>query len=274
MRMLEQLPDGSGGSGGRNGEGEDGGGGEGIPRLMKKAKIEPLMVVGNKMEDDDEDEEEDDNQPRNNGQVSPPCRSASASPMLIKEEKPLVDVVDGFGENQMTVDLNEDKQAITRIEDVHMKSGSSSVATSVPRYSYVLCRDAQAALDNVKACTQRMKNGLACGEPHTISLILPASAAGLSHIDGDLNDTTDINGGHLDLAEVQCSVTAVARIPRPNQTAAKKFKGDSLHQQKQNPKRAKTERHLHDDGHENAAAGLYGKVIAMVPETGTVIADA
>lgn len=260
--MLEQLPDGSG-SGGANGEGEDGGG-EGPSRLMKKAKIEPLMVVGNKMEDDEDDE--DDDEPRN----GPPCRSASASPMIIKEEKPLVDVVDGFGENQMTVDLNEDKQALARIEDVHMKFGSA-VATSVPRYSYVLCRDAHVALDNVKACTQRMKNGLACGEPHTISLILPASAAGLSRIDGDLNDTAD-NGNHLDLAEVQCSVTAVARIPRPNQTAAKKFKGESLHQQKQ--KHGKTERHLHEHGHEDAAAGLYGKVIAMVPETGTVIADA
>lgn len=60
-----------------------------------------------------------------------------------------------------------------------MKSGSA-VATSMRRYLYVLCRDARAALENVKNCMIVWRMGCHVGGLHTNSLILPASAVGLS----------------------------------------------------------------------------------------------
>lgn len=83
----------------------------------------------------------------------------------------------------------------------------------VPDYSYVLCRDAANAVSSVKACARRMESGETCGQPHTISLILPATAAGL----GGENGTES----SVELAEVQCTITSVARIPYPDSGAPK-----------------------------------------------------
>lgn len=143
--------------------------------------------------------------------------------------------------------------------DVENKAAASVVARAdmgvnggrLPRYSYVLCRDAQMAMDNVKACTTRMKRGETCGEPHTISLIMPAAVAGLDvdggydaegvTADAGANETRRRQVRHAALAEVQCSITAVARIPGDVGRA----EGD----------------------------GRSGRIIATVPETGTVIGD-
>lgn len=114
-----------------------------------------------------------------------------------------------------------------------------------PQYSYVLCRDAQAAMDSVRSCATRMQRGETCGEPHTISLIMPAEVA-----DGPDNGSSSGRATPV-LAEVQCAIMSVARIPveaGPSKTgSASAASSPSL--------------------------GKYGRVIATVPETGTVIRD-
>lgn len=120
--------------------------------------------------------------------------------------------------------------------DVHDEKAADAVATAehhdrqLPDYSYVLCRDAANAVDSVKACAKQIEKGEPCGQPHTISLILPASAAGLDQKNG----TQSL----AELAEVQCTITSVARIPYPTTTTTTKM---------QKPK--------------------YGKIIARVPES-------
>lgn len=118
-----------------------------------------------------------------------------------------------------------------------------------PQYSYVLCRDAQAAMDSVRSCAANLGRGETCGAPHTISLIMPAEVA-----DGPDGASARATGARSSpvLAEVQCAVMSVARIPVE---------------------------HAHAKG--AAASGSagsgpvakYGRVIATVPETGTVIRD-
>lgn len=138
--------------------------------------------------------------------------------------------------NEMMVDVAEDKAAASVVARTDLRDPRH------PHYSYVLCRDAQLAMDNLKACTSKMHKGQACGEPHTISLILPAEAAGL---DGDENDTSSASPA---LAEVQCSIMSVARIPVDATTGGK---GSSS----------------------PTTAGRLGRIIATVPETGTVITN-
>lgn len=130
-------------------------------------------------------------------------------------------------DNKMTVDVAEDKAA------ANVVARSDLDDPRHPRYSYVLCRDAQSAMDNLKACTSKMRRGEACGEPHTISLILPADVAGL-------DDDNQTRGDQPALAEVLCSITSVARIPVESSTESQ----SSL-----------------------------GSIVATVPETATVIAD-
>lgn len=72
------------------------------------------------------------------------------------------------------------------------------------QFSYVLCRDSSTALEHVRACSQRLSVGKKCGDPHSISLIMPASAVGL-------DSTSDV--GEDEYAEVHCNIVSVARIP-------------------------------------------------------------
>lgn len=153
-------------------------------------------------------------------------------PMLIDEDEK-IHRTDAQGEvlatdTKMFVDV-EDKAAAKVV------ARSDSRERADPQYSYVLCRDAQSAISNVKACTSRMKNGEPCGMPHTISLIMPAEAAG---VDDGGNET---NSRQPALAEVQCSIMSVARIPAES---VESTKSDSA---------------------------SYGRIIATVPETDTVV---
>lgn len=133
----------------------------------------------------------------------------------------------------------EEKKEKAMFVDMRDKKAAEVVAHSdrddkrLPKYSYVLCRDAAAAVDNVKACADKMKSGEPCGQPHTISLIMPAAAAGL--------EDNATKGMQPALAEVQCSIMSVARIP------VEAARGKSVNK--------------------------LGRVIATVPETGTVIRD-
>lgn len=77
-----------------------------------------------------------------------------------------------------------------------------------PQYEHVLCRDAESAADNVRSCSERLRRGEQCGLPYTLSLIMPAAAAGLE----DDNDTDSRSAGPA-LAEVHCIVSTVTRIP-------------------------------------------------------------
>ncbi|CAN8075201.1 unnamed protein product [Agarophyton chilense] len=139
---------------------------------------------------------------------------------LIVNEK--TDNEEKVSAEKMFVDMrDEDAAKVVALADVRDRSH--------PQYSYVLCRDAKAAIDNIRACSQSKKNGEPCGPPHTISLILPASTAGMD----DDNNTDSLPA----LAEVQCNVMSIARIPV-----------DSM-----------------NDGNS------FGRVIATVPQTGTVI---
>lgn len=117
----------------------------------------------------------------------------------IKEEDVVVHDSPDHGD-AMFVDLKDEEAA-------NVVARSDMRSHQIPDYSYVLCRDAGAAIDNVKACASRMQRGEKCGQPHTISLILPAAAAGVD----DGTETTE--DGMPALAEVQCSITSVARIP-------------------------------------------------------------
>lgn len=148
---------------------------------------------------------------------------------------------------------------IKKIDGNDAASSAISNHNNMPQYSYVLCRDTKAALDNVKACSKRMRAGLPCGQPHTISLILPASAAGLDDTwDGthSENDSSPNAPGQLDLAEVQCSITAVAKIP-------------SSHHSQQYQTAAAGAATAQGAAHQTASK--YGRVIATVPETGTAV---
>lgn len=131
--------------------------------------------------------------------------------------------------NEMFVDVHDEQAADVVVTSEHQEH-------QLPDYSYVLCRDAANAVDSVKACAKRMEKGETCGQPHTISLILPASAAGLEKENG-----TD---SLVELAEVQCTITSVARIPYPTTTTTK------LRQAKR------------------------GKIIAKVPESKMEVQDA
>lgn len=129
---------------------------------------------------------------------------AKAEPMLTTESSE----IEKDATNKMFVDMGDEKAAnvVARADDTE---------AVLPDYSYVLCRDAANAIDNIKACRGRLQRGEPCGQPHTISLILPASAAGL---EDDINDT---QSGNMQLAEVQCSVLSVARIPSNAATVPK-----------------------------------------------------
>lgn len=144
---------------------------------------------------------------------------AKVEPMLTTEAPE----VEKDATNKMFVDMGDEKAAnvVARADDTE---------TVLPDYSYVLCRDAANAIDNIKACRGRLQRGEPCGQPHTISLILPARAAG---IEDDINDT---QSGSMQLAEVQCSILSVARIPSNAATVPK------------------------------SPSQKYGKVIATVPE--------
>lgn len=138
------------------------------------------------------------------------------------------------GESGEEEDDKKEQMPNEMFVDVHDEQAANVVATAehyerqLPDYSYVLCRDAANAVDNVKACAKRMEKGETCGQPHTISLILPASAAGL----GKENGTDSL----VELAEVQCTITSVARIPYPTTTTT------------------------------NLQQAKHGKIIAKVPE--------
>eukprot|EP00178_Gracilaria_changii_P017913 TRINITY_DN510_c0_g1_i1.p2 TRINITY_DN510_c0_g1~~TRINITY_DN510_c0_g1_i1.p2 ORF type:complete len:509 (+),score=92.11 TRINITY_DN510_c0_g1_i1:5862-7388(+) len=141
----------------------------------------------------------------------------------VKQENIIIDEEDEkVSAEKMFVDMrDEDAAKVVALADTRDRSQ--------PQYSYVLCRDAKAAISNIRACSESKKNGEACGPPHTISLILPASAAGMD----DENSTDSLPA----LAEVQCNIMSIARIPV-----------DSM-----------------NDG------SSYGRVIATVPQSGTVI---
>lgn len=175
---------------------------------------------------------------------------ASQPEGAIKEEEEVSKVIKG---EPMIIDNEDVKMGEPRSEgletdskmfvDVEDKASANVVARADladprhPQYSYVLCRDAQSAIANVKSCASKMRNGQPCGMPHTISLILPAEAAGI--------DDNDTDARQPALAEVQCSITAVARIP-VEAVESVDAKGDS---------------------------SPYGRVIASVPETLTVVRD-
>lgn len=129
---------------------------------------------------------------------------------------------------EMFVDMKDEASA-------NVVAHSDAKDASQPQYSYVLCRDTRAAIDSVRGCSDKIKRGEACGQPHTISLILPAATAGM----GDDNETGVAHQPAL--AEVQCSILSVARIPV-------------------DPSTGKIE-------------GKHGRVLATVPETGTVIRE-
>ncbi|CDF35801.1 unnamed protein product [Chondrus crispus] len=116
--------------------------------------------------------------------------------------------------NKMFVDMADENAAsvVARADDTE---------AVIPEYSYVLIRDAVAAMDSIKSCRHRLRHGNHCGQPHSISLILPASAAGLEE---DVNDT---QRGSIQLAEVQCTVMSVARIPSNAATVNKATPGNS-----------------------------------------------
>ncbi len=79
----------------------------------------------------------------------------------------------------------------------------------VDQFSYVMCRDAPDAVQQVSACSKKLQQGHACGAPHEISLIMPAAA---------LRDEESLEGGEMDkeeedsYAEVKCSIVSVRRI--------------------------------------------------------------
>lgn len=156
--------------------------------------------------------------------------------------------------NKMMVDVTEDKAA------ANVVANSDLTDPRHPLYSYVLCRDAQLAMDNLKACTSKMQNGEPCGEPHTISLILPAKAAGL---DDDENKTRQ--GQQPALAEVQCSIISVAKIP----VDANSVDGSSS----SSPVSASPSDSTLSTLSASGRSASRGRIIATVPETHTVIAD-
>lgn len=238
MRVLEPLPDGS------------------EHTNLKKSKKEPLLAVGgngaSSSDDDDGDPEMDEDGDQNmaGNTVGRSSFTGVPSKENVKEEV----VATG---NEMFVDVVDNKATAKMVATAdHHHNGGSNIDNRLPRYSYVLCRDTQVAMDNVKACTNRMKDGLPCGEPHTISLILPASAAGLDEMDS--NDTDGSRRpSHADLAEVQCSITSVARIPVGGGATAATNGGHESS----------------GDGNRSEGGGhaRYGRVIATVVETGTAI---
>lgn len=155
--------------------------------------------------------------------------------------------------NKMMVDVTEDKAA------ANVVANSDLTDPRHPLYSYVLCRDAQLAMDNLKACTSKMQNGQACGEPHTISLILPAKAAGL---DDDENKTRQ---GQPALAEVQCSIISVAKIPVDANSVDGSSSSSPVSSSPSDPTLSTSSASIH--------SASRGRIIATVPETHTVIAD-
>lgn len=143
--------------------------------------------------------------------------------MLLVDEKATAMVIDSeTSAKKIFVDMhNQESAKVVTLAD--------KIGQKQPQYAYVLCRDAPAAINSIKSCSERKKRGETCGPPHTISLILPAATAGMD----DENETDS----SMSLAEVQCSITSIARIPV-----------DSV-----------------NDDHS------HGRVIATVPQTGTVI---
>ena len=140
------------------------------------------------------------------------------------------------GDNQQEKDETNNKKLFVDVDQDNYAANTVTKADLVdrrhPEYSYVLCRDADKAVNSIKACAENLGKGETCGPPQTISLILPASAAGMT----DENDTNNIQPG---LAEVQCSIMSVARIPVEG---------------------------INDQNDESS-----GRIIATIPETATVI---
>lgn len=105
----------------------------------------------------------------------------------------------------------------SRSPDASTTSSPPLTGNQTPALDYVLCRDSAAAARSVQGCVAQMRDGKACGPPHTISLIMPASAAGLD-VD-DASDGTSVRENASGspspqvYAEVQCSIMSVARIP-------------------------------------------------------------
>ncbi|PXF48143.1 hypothetical protein BWQ96_02095 [Gracilariopsis chorda] len=172
------------------------------------------MSVLKELPDKSSEDDEETNQHQDGG-------LAKDEPLVV-EEKPTKMDIDVSSAEKMFVDMrDEDAAKVVALADFR--------GQAQPQYSYVLCRDAQAAIGSIKACSESKKRGEPCGPPHTISLILPAATAGME----DENDTDSMPA----LAEVQCSIMSVARIPTPS---------------------------VNNDN-------SYGRVIATVPQSGTVI---
>jgi hypothetical protein len=131
-----------------------------------------------------------------------------------------------------------------------------------PTYDYVMCRDGPAAVRSVRSCAQHMREGKPCGLPHTIQLIMPASAIGLA-LDEHVNDLAPASAIHRSgratshshlhvgdiandepLVEVHCHVMAVGRIPSSGS------------------KRAPTPNPL-------SPSAVYGRVVSTVSEAGS-----
>lgn len=72
------------------------------------------------------------------------------------------------------------------------------------KFSYVMCRDAANAVEQVAECSDKQEKGLQCGAPHSISLIMPAAA-----LVGEEND----DGKDDEYAEVLCNIMSVKKIP-------------------------------------------------------------
>ena len=132
--------------------------------------------------------------------------------------------IDEPPQDEMQVDSNTGNAAVKIedkiIDDMYVNLDDSRAAKIVtnadvedrrelrrPEYSYVLCRDADKAMDSIKSCSEKVKRGERCGQPHVISLILPATAAGL-----EVENDTNIEPA---LAEVQCEILSVAKLPNP-----------------------------------------------------------
>lgn len=121
-------------------------------------------------------------------------------------------VVDGGNKDMVRVVKKEVKLEAAlepSIKKQRTPSGTTNGASNTAhgeQFSYVMCRDAGQAVDNVAECQRKLAQGKECGPPHEIKLIMPAAA-----LRGEMDDMSDERDDEY--AEVKCNIVSVTRIP-------------------------------------------------------------
>ena len=162
----------------------------------------------------------DKNAPEGSGIATPPVRPSLClrtleqlpPPELASKTEDIKNELEN--KKPIKVELETVNMNVARVNDATAATSATTAAAVEPaikkrrvdQFSYVMCRDAPDAVQQVSACSKKIQQGHACGSPHEISLIMPAAAL---RGEDNLEATVDKDD---DYAEVKCNIVSVRRI--------------------------------------------------------------